>query len=237
MALVTRELNNSGAPLYAPDGTVLSGATITFTLVGANGAVTDTWDANTNERISGAESTTTDESGEFSVDLWPNDRGATETYYSCTVSHSNATFSTLKKQIPSGAGAYTWVEFYAAGETLSPSDLSILQQHISDAAGHSSWQVVSSNTTAEDGGQYLVDSSGDVVTITAIASPSEGNWFEVVCLGDSETNAITIDRNGSNIEGAASNMTISQNRYGFKLVYSDASSGWVRVSEVNIVRW
>jgi hypothetical protein len=113
MALTTRELNNTGAPLYAPDGAILAGATVTFTLVSASGVETDAWDANTNERVSGRETATSDENGEFTVHLWPNDRSDVETYYNCTVTHPNATFKALKRQIPTGVGAYTWVEFYA----------------------------------------------------------------------------------------------------------------------------
>ena len=40
---------------------------------------------------------------------------------------------------------------------------------------------------------------------------------------------ITIGRNGSNIEAAASDLTINVNRAALGLVYTDATNGWVRI--------
>ena len=273
MALVTRELNNIGAPLYAPDGTILSDATVSFTLVNASGATTDAWDATTNERVAGVESTTTNVNGEFQVNLWPNDRSDKETFYNCVVTHADATFANLKRAIPSGAGAYTWVEFYSAGDPLTPAELSVLQTHIAASVAHGistdelaaidganspsagnvfatiadvggggggsglEWSVVSTNTAAVDGYGYLVNSSGGAIVVTAPPTPSEGDMFGVVCLGSSETYNITVNRNGENIMGAAANMIIDSNRWGFTLVYSNAASGWVIVNEVNQVQW
>ena len=73
--------------------------------------------------------------------------------------------------------------------------------------------------------------------MTAPGTPSENEAFGVLCLGSSETNNITINRNGSNIEGAASNFVIDTNRYGATFVYSNATHGWVRVHEINTVNW
>ena len=99
------------------------------------------------------------------------------------------------------------------------------------------WSVVSVNTAAADGYGYLVNSSGGAIIVTAPPTPTEGEMFGVVCLGDSETYNITINRNGENIMGAAANKTISTNRYGLTLVYANVPSGWVIVSEVNQVQW
>ena len=101
-----------------------------------------------------------------------------------------------------------------------------------------SWSVVSTATNAVTGNGYLVDCSGGTVTVTLPSSPSAGNIVAVIDgSSDSGTNNITIARNGSNIEGAASNMTIDKDGYGVTLVYMNATRGWVRVYEVNTVNF
>ena len=78
------------------------------------------------------------------------------------------------------------------------------------------------------GAQLLVDTSGGARTITLPASPAAGD--EVTFL-DSEntfdTNNLTVGRNSSNINGAASNLVVANERAAFTLVYSgDATVGW-----------
>ena len=44
-----------------------------------------------------------------------------------------------------------------------------------------------------------------------------------------DTNNLTINRNGENIQGAASNLVVSTEASGFTLVYSgDATAGWLK---------
>ena len=45
--------------------------------------------------------------------------------------------------------------------------------------------------------------------------------------GTADTNNITIGRNGHNIQGAASDMTVSTERAAFTLVYVDSTQGWL----------
>jgi hypothetical protein len=40
------------------------------------------------------------------------------------------------------------------------------------------------------------------------------------------SNNLTVDRNGSNLLGAASNLTVSTNGAAFTLVYVNATRGW-----------
>jgi hypothetical protein len=90
------------------------------------------------------------------------------------------------------------------------------------------WQaVVSSNTTMVAGKGYFVDSSGGTITMTLPASPSLGDVVAVHAL-DGASNAVTIDRNSSNIEGATANLTMDSTYAAITFVYSDASNGWVR---------
>ena len=91
-----------------------------------------------------------------------------------------------------------------------------------------SWQaIVTSNTTMVSGRGYFVDSSGGTKTMTLPASPSLGDVVAIIAL-DGGTNAVTVARNSSNIEGGTDNLTLDSTYNSITLVYSDASNGWVR---------
>ena len=85
--------------------------------------------------------------------------------------------------------------------------------------------------TAVDGDQLLVNtSSGGInssVTITLPASPVIGNEVHFIDSGNFlASNNLTISRNGSNILGSASNLTVNVNGAAFTLVYVNAARGW-----------
>ena len=89
----------------------------------------------------------------------------------------------------------------------------------------------SANYTAVNGDQVLVDTSGGgigaPVTVTLPASPSVGNEVTIIDSGNNlASNNLTVDRNGSNLLGAASNLTVSTNAAAFTLVYVNATRGW-----------
>ena len=75
-----------------------------------------------------------------------------------------------------------------------------------------------------------MDTSGSAYALTLPASPSIGD--EVTILDQKrtfDTNNLTINRNGENIQGAASNLVVSTVASGFTLVYSgDATAGWLK---------
>lgn len=96
--------------------------------------------------------------------------------------------------------------------------------------GGLSWSVVSTATNATDGNGYMVDAGSGAVTVTLPSSPSEGDTVGIKALD--LTNAITVARNGSNIEGVASDLTVNVEKSGFTLVYSDSTNGWVVVTEI-----
>ena len=90
----------------------------------------------------------------------------------------------------------------------------------------------SANYTTVNGDQVLVDTSGGgigaPVTITLPASPSIGNEVHFIDSGNNlASNNLTIARNGSNILGSASDLTVSTNSSAFTLVYVNATRGWI----------
>jgi len=119
MALTTRTVTNTGDALVGPDGTVLAGKKITFTLVNANKAPTDAWDVLTGERVVPVkEVATTNAQGEFSVDLWPNDRGDKATFYLCEVNVAGVTPFTAS--LPSNlVSDMQWIDFKLGGLPLN----------------------------------------------------------------------------------------------------------------------
>jgi hypothetical protein len=91
------------------------------------------------------------------------------------------------------------------------------------------WDTTKKTTgfTAVSGVGYFCDTSGGAFTMTLPATPSAGN---IVALKDYantfDTNNLTIGRNGSNINGFASNAVISVQGQALTLIYIDATQGW-----------
>jgi len=90
----------------------------------------------------------------------------------------------------------------------------------------------SATYTTVNGDQVLIDTSGSgingPITINLPASPVIGNEVTFIDSGNNlASNNLTIGRNGSNINGAASNLVVSANASAFTLVYVNAARGWV----------
>ena len=81
--------------------------------------------------------------------------------------------------------------------------------------------------TATNGDGFFVDTGSGAVTATLPGSPSAGNIVAFSDYdGNFETNNLIIARNGSNINGDASNFTVSKNNVSLQLIYVDATEGW-----------
>ena len=84
------------------------------------------------------------------------------------------------------------------------------------------------NTNAAANTKYIVNTNSANLTITLPSSPSFGDEVGIIDgTGNASVHAITVARNGGNIQGAASNMTVTTDRSAFTLVYYNASQGWV----------
>ena len=119
----------------------------------------------------------------------------------------------------------------ASGDTVSLA--SGASQSGFGRSGSVDWQTTkkTASFTAVNGKGYFVDTSGGAITVTLPASPSAG---DIVSISDyantSQTNNITVARNGSNIEGSATNLTIENNGIALTFVYVDGTRGWKVVS-------
>lgn len=90
------------------------------------------------------------------------------------------------------------------------------------------WSTISGTATAETSRGYILDSASGVFTVTLPAAPEEGDTVGFVGLGDIETNNITVDLNGLNMNGSGDDLVIDLNYCYFEMLYTgDATTGWV----------
>jgi hypothetical protein len=100
------------------------------------------------------------------------------------------------------------------------------------------WQtsIKAADFTAANGEGYFVDTSGGTKTVTLPSSPAVGSIVAVSDYANAfGTNACTIGRGGSNIDGAAADLTLSVDGQAVTLVYADATKGWKPVYSNDIV--
>jgi len=89
--------------------------------------------------------------------------------------------------------------------------------------------------TAVSGNGYFVNTTSGAITVTLPATPSAGDIVSIAdYAGTAATNNITIARNGSNINGAASDQLINKNNSGITLVYVDGTQGWKGTETSNL---
>ena len=129
----------------------------------------------------------------------------------------------------------------ASGDTVTiPSGATI--SNLGTAAGFGSTGEVSWNTTkitadpntATSGVGYFTDTSSAAFNVTLPASPSAGNVVAVADYANNwGTNNLTILRNGSNIEGNASDFVCNTNGASITFVYVDATKGWIATNSGN----
>ena len=100
-------------------------------------------------------------------------------------------------------------------------------------SGSVDWEttIKTTNFTAANGEGYFVNTTSGAVTVTLPSSPSAG---DIVAVSDyantAGSNNITLGRNGSNIEGSAADLVISNSGLAMTVVYADSTKGWKVVS-------
>ena len=129
----------------------------------------------------------------------------------------------------------------ASGDTITfPSGTTVVNNGSQTGFGRTGtvdWDTTAKTAgfTAVSGNGYFVNTTSGAVTATLPASPSAGAIVAVAdYAGTAATNTITIARNGSNINGAASDLTITKNNSACFLVYVDGTQGWKLTETSNI---
>ncbi len=90
------------------------------------------------------------------------------------------------------------------------------------------WSTLSGADTAEVSKGYVLDASSAAFTVTMPAAPEVGDSVGFAGLGDIETNNVTVDLNGLNMNGSGDDLVIDLNYCYFEMLYTgDATTGWV----------
>lgn len=125
-------------------------------------------------------------------------------------------------QVPLPEGATVLV--YSRG-SVPATTLGMMQKGITSVTAASK-----TSYTAVAGDQIVVDTVANPVTISLPSSPAVGDEVTIMDGSASNgfaTNNCTINRNGSNIEGAASNDTLATNNQSVTLIYVNSTKGWL----------
>ena len=135
----------------------------------------------------------------------------------------------------------TTVTLGDSGDTFTiPSGATINNQGTATnfgATGSASWnttKITADPGPAVAGVGYFTDTSGSAFNVTLPASPSAGAVIAVADYANNwNTNAVTLLRNGSNIEGDAADFVCNQQGAAITFVYVDATKGWVTTDTGN----
>jgi len=126
----------------------------------------------------------------------------------------------------------TTITIGASGDTINLA--SGASQSGFGRSGSVDWQtaIKTTNFTAVSGEGYFVNTTSGAITVTLPSSPSAG---AIVAVKDYArtfgSNAVTLDRNGSNMDGAAANGSLGNTGQSVTLVYMDATKGWSAVND------
>jgi hypothetical protein len=100
-------------------------------------------------------------------------------------------------------------------------------QTVNAVGGTVAWELKSSAFTAVAGHKYQVDTSGDAVTVTL---PAAATAMDSIELADAKlswnSNGVTLNRNGLNINNGTSNYTASVQGNKLSVVYISSGYGW-----------
>ena len=136
-----------------------------------------------------------------------NINGVSQLHSAYTVANANVTLSTAP---------------------VNGAAIEVMTFNLGSGSSGSTYVEVTNNTSANVNTKYIVNTNSANLTITLPSSPALGDEVGIIDgTGNASVHAITIGRNGGNIQGAASNMTVTTDRSAFTLVYYNVSKGWV----------
>jgi hypothetical protein len=124
-------------------------------------------------------------------------------------------------------GSFGGITMGTAGQVLTTDGTTA---SFGDISGGASWQAVitADPANAVAGNGYFCNTTSAAFTVTLPTSASRGDFISFIdYAGTFDTNNLTIGRNGHNIQGSASDLTVAVERAGFTLVYVDSTQGWL----------
>lgn len=111
-----------------------------------------------------------------------------------------------------------------SGNTVIDDNRNLTNISTFDSSVTSAYDTVTAGGTATIANRTIYYVTSNSQTITLPASPSAGNEVEII-VGDYIN--VSVGRNGSNIMSLAENMTIDLSYAPVRLIYIDATRGWV----------
>ena len=86
--------------------------------------------------------------------------------------------------------------------------------------------------TSVSGKGYFLNTTAGTITINLPTSPSAGDIVSIKDYARTwSSNAVTVGRGGSNMDGVAVDTTFSTNGLSITMIYMDASKGWSLINE------
>ena len=127
------------------------------------------------------------------------------------------------------SGNPAYVATGSSGQVLTSAGAGAVPSFAALAPGGEAWVAVkTSGFNAASGGGYFCNTTSGAFTATLPASPSLGDFITFIdYAGTFDSNALTIGRNGKNIQGAAADLTVSIERAGLTCVFVDDTQGWL----------
>jgi hypothetical protein len=122
-----------------------------------------------------------------------------------------------------------------SGDTFTvPAGASIVNNGTVTGFGLTWQSVQTTGFTAVKGNAYPCNTTSAGFTVTLPATPSAGDQVQLVdYAGTFDTNALTINPNGEDIEGGTDNLQLTGEREGVILTYIDSTQGWIATSGIN----
>jgi hypothetical protein len=127
------------------------------------------------------------------------------------------------------SGNPAYVATGSSGQVLTSAGAGAVPTFAALAPGGEAWVAVkTASFNAASGGGYFCNTTSTAFTATLPASPSLGDFITFIdYAGTFDSNALTIARNGKNIQGAAADLTVSIERAGLTCVFVDDTQGWL----------
>ena len=178
------------------------------------------------------------------LNLYPNGTGAVEvggnTNPGTVILNCESNSHGIKLQSPPHSAGQSYTLKFPTGNVTADRFLKVAsvsgsgttgvgQLSFAEVSGGTSYQAVkTSGFTAVAGEGYFCNTTSAAFTATLPASPTLGDEITFIdYAGTFDTNNLTIGRNSENIQGSAADLTVSVERAGLTLVYTDGTQGWL----------
>tara|TARA_Y100000389_G_scaffold88723_1_gene85172 strand:+ start:1443 stop:2516 length:1074 start_codon:yes stop_codon:yes gene_type:complete len=178
------------------------------------------------------------------LNLYPNGTGAVEvggnTNPGTVILNCESNSHGIKLQSPPHSAGQSYTLKFPTGNVTADRFLKVAsvsgsgttgvgQLSFGEVSGGTSYQAVkTSGFTAAAGEGYFCNTSSAAFTATLPASPTLGDEVTFIdYAGTFDTNNLTVGRNSQPIMGSAADLTVSIERAGLTLVYTDSTQGWL----------